>query len=182
MQEPKDPKHQGPKPDTEPNQATLTDLGEKSDEAADGWDKWVDSRKHKPTEVEFKSPKPGWNSIKTIRKELGWVACELEDEGRGKAMTRRKTRRQRALARRLGKRRRRRKRRGMGRTLLYQIKENLRGLLQIGLLKERKRRESAARQKALERFRKQGPRSLRPRRGEKQGYMDIAGVDEIGRF
>ncbi len=86
------------------------------------------------------------------------------------------------MAQRLGKRRRRQNRRGMGRTLLCQIKENLRALLQIGMLKERKRRETIALGKAQTKFRKQGPRSLRPQLGEKKGDMDLAGVEEIGEF
>ena len=142
----------------------------------------LDSRKQRPTEEEIKSPKPGRNTIKTIRKELGWVAGELEAEGKGKIMTKRRAHRQRALSQRMGKRRRRRNRPGIRRTLLFQVKENLRAQLQIGLLKERKRKQIVAREKAQAEFRKQGPRSLRPKLGENQEDMDIAGIEEIGKF
>ena len=49
-------------------------------------------------------------------------------------------------------------------------------------VKERKRRQIVAQEKAQADFRKQGSRSLRPKRGENQEDMDIAGIEEIGKF
>ena len=70
----------------------------------------------------------------------------------------------------------------MEKALLSQIKENLRALLQIGLSKEKKRKETMARIKTQTEFRKQGPRSLRPQLREKKGDEELAGMEEIGQF
>ncbi len=146
------------------------------------WDKWIEARRGEPTEEE-EDPTSIWNSIRTLRKELAWVACEMDNERKGKEMTKRRGHRQRALALRLGKRRRRRGGRGMGREELKQIKENLRARLQVRLSKDRRRRNREAEIKAQADFRARGTRSLRPHRGERiDGDGDLAGVEDIADF
>ena len=75
------------------NQLALVDCVRKNDEVAEVWDKWVEARGERPARKEIKSHKPGQNSIKTLRRELGWVSCELDDMGKVKTMTKRRTRR-----------------------------------------------------------------------------------------
>ena len=99
------------------------------------WDRWVETRRGEPTNMEEK-PTREWNSIRTLRRQLAWVKCEMDCLKKGREMTKRRGQRQKALAMRLEKRRRRRGRRRMERGELKEIKEKLRALLQIRLSKD----------------------------------------------
>ncbi len=164
------------------NHESEMECGGDNEEMVEMWDRWMEARRGEPTKEE-EEPTSEWNSIRAMRKELAWVACEMDSVRRGKGMTKRRGHRQRVLALRLGKRKRRRGGRGMERGELKQIKENLRARLQVKLSKDRKRKIREAEIKARAEFRVRGPRSLRTHRDKPvDGDGDQAGVREIADF
>ena len=69
---------------------------------------------------------------------------------------------------------------GLGRAVLSRIKERVRGLLHIGLAKERGRKQREARRIAQRTFTQQGPKSLWPKSNREAGTN--ADVEEVTKF